>query len=273
MATNTDGTWELVDGVQRISTIIHFAGSDLTRKKLGIGEELTLKGLEKLTSFNGKRYEDLPRSIQFDFILKPLKVTTLSDKSDLDVRFDLFERLNTGGVALTNQEIRSSVFRGQFNDFLQSLLGDQNFNKVVKPSAAQAADGTMAEFVLRFFAYLYNYKEFDHSVVDFLNAFMRNANKKFDYREGKDIFSKTFLHLAKLPHGITRGRSTTPTNLFEGVAVGAALAIKETGTIVLDGAEEWMKSKELTNFTTGATNSKLKVTQRIEYCRDKFLGK
>ena len=111
MAANADGTWELIDGVQRLSTLIHFVGDEQTRSLISVPKVLKLSGLEKLTDFNGHTFEQLPQSVQMQFVLKPLKVTTISDKSDLEIRFDLFERLNTGGVILTSQEIRSCVFR------------------------------------------------------------------------------------------------------------------------------------------------------------------
>jgi hypothetical protein len=273
MATNADGTWELIDGVQRLSSIIHFAGTQQAKDKIGITGNLTLTELKKLTSFNSLLFETLPKSIQLDFLLKPLKITTLSDKSDLEVRFDLFERLNTGGIALTDQEIRSCVYRGPFNDYLKKMADDSNYRDVVKLNQGQEADGTREEFVLRFFAFYYNYLNFDHSVVDFLNSFMSNSNKSFDYERATKVFKKTFKALAELPNGIIRNRTTTPTNLFEGVAVGAALALSKKATINTTGAKRWMSSKELTTYTTGATNSRIKVVNRIEYCRDKFLSK
>jgi uncharacterized protein DUF262 len=272
MATNIDGSWELIDGVQRLSSIIHFAGDDETRRKIQSTGQLTLVTLEKLTAFNEKTFSSLPRSIQLDFLLKPLKITTLSDKSDLEVRFDLFERLNTGGVILTNQEIRSCVYRGRFNDFLKTLATDENFKKVVKLTSTEEADGTREEYVLRFFAFLNNYQNFDHSVVGFLNGYMSAANKRFNYDQGEKIFQKTFEQLSALSHGITRNRNTTPANLFEGVSVGAALVIRAGKDLVMTNAEEWIAGVELRKYTTGATNSRKNVVSRIEYCRKKFIG-
>lgn len=228
--------------------------------------------LQKLTTFNNKTFSTLPRSIQLDFLLKPLKITTLSDKSDLEVRFDLFERLNTGGIALSGQEIRACVYRGKFNDFIKSLAADENFQNVVKLTATEEADGTREEYVLRFFAFLNNYQNFNHSVVKFLNDYMFAATKKFDYDEGEKNFKATFQQLRSLPHGITRNRNTTPANLFEGVSVGAALVVKDGKKLIMTDAEEWIISEELKGYTTGATNSKSKVVNRIEYCRRKFLG-
>jgi len=272
MATNLDGTWEVIDGVQRLNSIIHFGGFEGAREKVQLTDKLKLGSLNKLKSFNGKSFDDLPKSIQLDFLLKPLKITTLSDKSDLEVRFDLFERLNTGGIVLTNQEIRSCVYRGRFNDFLKEQAQNLDFKNCVRLTSTQDSDGTREEFVLRFFAFLFKYNNFEHSVVDFLNDYMNEATKKFNYDEGTRIFNITFSSLRALPNGITRNRTTTPANLFEGVAVGAALAINEGGTILTEDVS-WLNSPELKSVTTGATNTRSKVIRRIEYCRDKFLGR
>jgi hypothetical protein len=206
--------------------------------------------------------------------LKPLKVITLSDKSDLSVRFDLFERLNTGGVSLTDQEIRSCIYRGKFNDFLKQVSNYPNFKKAVILTKAMEIDGTREEFVLRFFAFLNNYLNFDHSVVDFLNDYMLHASKSgnFNFPKSEKIFKNVFDILSNIPNGISRKQKTTPVNLFEGIAIGAALAYQEKGKINLNNIEKWMVSDELRVFTTGATNTKSKVKGRIEFCRDKLLA-
>lgn len=275
MATNADGTWELIDGVQRISTIICFAGDEKVQKKVNAKhtEALKLEGLSKLVSFNGKKFNDLPIGVQNKFKLTSVKITTLSDKSDKDVRFDLFERLNKGGVNLTPQEIRSCVYRGGFNDFIKGLAQDQNFMKCVHLSETQENNGTREELVLRFFAYLYDLNSFEHSVKDFLNNYMAKADKGFNYIENDKIFREVFKILNEaLPKGISKGRKNTPLNLFEAVSVGAALAYMKNGRINVERIDEWLKDKELLKYITGATNSKPRVVGRINFCREKFEG-
>lgn len=274
MATNPDGSWELIDGVQRISSIVRFAGQKDAREAIELDKPLTIKGLKKLSELNDKQFSDLNRSTQLAFTLKPLKVTTLSDKSDVDVRFDLFERLNTGGVKLTDQEIRSCIFRGKFSDFIKELAANnEDFKRVVRLPNSKEQDGTREEMVLRFFAYLNNYQQFEHSVVDFLNDYMKNATKRFDYNTGESIFKKVFYNLNKmLPNGIVRGRNSTPFNLYEAITVGAALALQNKGEIVAEDIEAWMVSTELKDLTSGATNSRTRVKQRIEFCKKKFEG-
>ena len=276
MATNRDGTWELVDGVQRLSTLIQYAGTEEARERLSLKDPLVLEGLIKLNKFNGLSFNDLPDSIKLQFLHRSIKVITLSDKSDMVVRFDLFERLNTGGVALTNQEIRGCIYRGQFNEFLEEMAGNKDFKKSVRLTQKQEKDGTREECVLRFFSFLNRYNKFEHSVVDFLNSYMKESSKSFKYIGGRKIFTDTFSQISQiLSKGIVRGqnRKITPINLFEGVSVGAALALQKKGELLGEGAEEWIGSEELRQYTTGATNNRSIVKKRIEYCRDKFLGK
>lgn len=273
MATNSDGTWEVIDGVQRLSSMIHFAGDDQAREKINAKESLVITGLEKLTELNEKTFNDLPNSLKLNFLLKPLKITTLSDKSDMNVRFDLFERLNTGGIKLTDQEIRSCIFRGPFSDFLRELAENKNFLSVAKLPTGKESDGTREELVLRFFAYFYKYQEFDHSVVEFLNNYMKESTTKFDYSKNRNLFETVFALLADaLPDGITRRFKSTPINLYEAVTVGAALAYTRNNKIITDNIHEWIKSNELKSITSGATNSNPKVRKRIEYCLNKFEG-
>ena len=274
MATNSNGTWEVVDGVQRLSTIVHFAGDDESRTAIDISAPLKIEGLVKLTEINNLTFGKLPPSVQTQFMLRPLKITTLSDKSDLKVRFDLFERLNTGGVKLTDQEIRGCIYRGQFNDFLERMAAMEDFKKVVVLRDSMEDDGTREEYVLRFFAFLHRYKTFEHSVVDFLNDYMAAATKSFDYVKGETVFLKTFSELLRaFPNGISRRTRLTPVNLFEAVAVGAAIALETRATLLRRHVKSWIGSEELKSMTTGGTNNKTMVTGRIQYVAKKFGGR
>ncbi len=273
MAANRDATWEVVDGVQRLSTIVHFCGDESTRRRLGLSTALCLEELKKLALFNGHRYETLPPSIQLQFSTRPVKVVALSDKSDLKVRFDLFERLNTGGVKLSDQEIRGCIYRGRFNDYLEKVAKYDEFEAVVRLRDSMEKDGTREEYALRFFAYLHKYQEFEHSVVDFLTDYMAEAAKSFDYEENDAIFRKTFKELARLfPDGIHRRQRTTPVNLFEAVSVGAALVLRDRDKLK-GGDLTWVDSVELRAMTTGATNNRPMVTGRIHLARRHLGGR
>lgn len=272
MATNKDSTWDVVDGVQRLSTLVHFAGNSDQRKAiLHLDDALPLTGVEKLTSFNDKSFADLPKSIQLAFLTRSIRVTVLNDKSDMSVRFDLFERLNSGGVKLQPQEIRNCIYRGPFNDQLKKLAQDVNFRKVVKVSPADASNGLHEELVLRFFAFTEKYEEFDHSVYDFLNTYMDSANHAMPPATMFSVFPQTFKLLAKeLPRGIIRGKNITPINLFEAISVGTALVL-QSGRKPRAGVLKTLPGDaDLRELTSGGTNSRKMVVGRIQFVRDRL---
>lgn len=154
MATNPDSTWEVVDGVQRIGTLAHFVGTPELLKAIGRDSALQITGLEKLPDMVDLKFIDLPGPMQLMFTTRPIRVTVLNDKSDMSVRFDLFERLNTGGISLTDQEIRNCVYRGPFNEDLKECATDPNFENVIKLKPADEKNGGKEELVLRFFCLL-----------------------------------------------------------------------------------------------------------------------
>jgi len=271
MATNNDSTWEIVDGVQRLSTIAHFMSEkDNLIKKIGREAPLVISGLEKLSELDGLSFPNLPKSLQLLFQTRPVRVTVLNDKSDLSVRFDLFERLNTGGVSLTNQEIRNCIFRGGFNDELKKLSISKEFLRAVRLKESDKKNGTSEEYILRFFAYLDNRDSFDHSVKGFLNEYMKAQSSKIISPAKMRLFKDSMNILAKaFPGGITRGQaSTTSAVLYEALAVGVALAIKEKKSIKINKIRALVVDKQLRTYTTGATNSRKMLISRIDYVRN-----
>lgn len=274
MAANSDGTWEVVDGVQRLSTLSHFCGGLELLQTIDRPKNLKLTNLKKLTAFNGLTFSELPKATQLNFQLRPVRVTTLNDKSDFNVRYDLFERLNTGGVKLHAQEIRNCVFRGKFRIVLKDLSENKDFKKVVKLADNEQQSANYEECVLRFFAFVEGYKAFDQNVTDFLNSYMIENSKKGPDKSLIKLFEDTMTQIAaNIPTVIARAqRSTTPINLFEGVSVGTALALKEKPKINISNLKNIMISDELKKFTTAATNNKKSVVGRIEYVKNELLA-
>lgn len=272
MATNKDGTWEVVDGVQRLSTLLHFSGDSALVDLVDRKGPLALTGLHKLTALNNQKLADLPKSVQLTFMLRPLRVTTLNDRSDMDVRYELFERLNTGGVLLHPQEIRNCIFRGKLREQLKTLSDYPDFRKVVRMRQTEQAEPLYEESVLRFFAFLHGYKNFGHLVDRFLTDFAKDANAKGVSPSQVEIFGKTMAFIAgELPDGIVRNRTATPLNLYEAIAVGTALVFEAGKQPKVGQLTELLKDESLQKFTQGGTNSKAMVVGRIEFVRDALI--
>jgi uncharacterized protein with ParB-like and HNH nuclease domain len=178
MATNEDSSWEVVDGLQRITTLVNFVFPDQVTSSNTSFKQLKLKGMEKIPSLNGALFNHLTSNLKLNFLTRPIRITVLNDRSDYKVRFDLFERLNTGGISLHEQEIRNCVFQGGFNDFIKDCAKDRRLDQLVKRSD-RVGRGNIEELVLKFFAYYENRNEFRHSVKDFLNDYMEKKTKSF----------------------------------------------------------------------------------------------
>ena len=278
MATNVDASegtsWEIVDGLQRLLSLVNFISDEETRAATALGgKRLKLGSLEKLATLDGLEFDDLPPDIRTGLEDRPLKVIVLNDKSDLQVRFDLFERLNTGGIRLTDQEVRECVFMGEFIDLLVELAEYESFKTVVHLPKSKQKDGTAQEYVLRFFAFYDRYTEFDHSVKDFLNDYCEASAHQTSLKPRRKLFKETFEYLADVfPDGLKSRKGTTPVNLFEGIAVGAAHALTVDPDLEYPTSLAWLTSQAMRRATTGATNDRSRVTGRIELSRDHLLA-
>lgn len=276
MATNEDSSWECIDGLQRITTLVNFVRPQF---RSGVGDisthELKIGGLEKVPSLNGKKFSDLPETLKLNFLTRPVRITVLNDLSDYQVRFDLFERLNTGGIILHQQEIRNCVFQGEFNEFIKSCAADERLEKVFKKSNREGR-GNMEEIVLKFFAYFERRDDFKHSVKEFLNSYMEDKTKAFKNKKTlSELFDKTMDVLSgALPDGVVRSerKNTTPLLLFEAVSVGVADAISAGNQINEDALRTVLDDGDLKKATTGGTNSNPKLLRRIEIVREAVSG-
>ncbi|WP_338597129.1 DUF262 domain-containing protein [Saccharopolyspora sp. SCSIO 74807] len=275
VATNVGFQWEIVDGLQRLSTLMHFMAvesSDLSL--ISRTEPLQLEGLDKLTQLNGKKFSDLPKNLRVYFGRQPLQVVSLTDKSDLQIRFDLFERLNKGSVSLSPQEVRACVYRGEFNQFIENLSVDPSLGALLKLQQAKQNDGTKAEQVLKFFAYKNARDKFNGKVEKFLNEYMVAASKEFSYDAEGQSFQKAIRRLYEICDGpfLRKSTNVTPVVQFEACIVAIA-ELQESGVPVIMPNPGWTEDNKLKDSSTGATNTRAMLTSRIDRAKEIFSGR
>jgi hypothetical protein len=128
-------------------------------------------GLPVLTELNGRILSELPARDQRRIETRTLRFVVVTEESHPDIKFDVFERLNTGAVKLTPQELRNCIYRGNFNDKLHELVLDKNFRQAL----GRARDSRMRdeELILRFLALsdgLTGYKPYVYSPPKILSG-------------------------------------------------------------------------------------------------------
>lgn len=132
----------VIDGQQRLMAIFDF----LDGKYALIGLGLFRQELE------GKKFKDLDENLQEAIEDFKLSIVEILRESDERIKFDLFERLNTGAVSLNDQELRNSVYRGEYNEFLKRLATTPTLRKLLNLKAAHKRMADV-EFVLRYMAF------------------------------------------------------------------------------------------------------------------------
>lgn len=264
VAETEDGQLEVVDGAQRIQTIESFITGDLKLNKL-----------DTLNNLNGFTYEDLPTKQQNKFKTKALRIIVLEEQTSLELRQEIFRRINTSGSRARPSEIRRGAFAGEFMDFIKKCAKDQRFIDVCPISKIMVARREDEELVLRFFAYSDNYNNFKHDVDSFLDTYAKKNQASFPEDRLEREFEETLKFVNRyIPNGFAKSKTakTTPRVRFEAIAVGVNLALRENPNLVPKDLS-WLDSQEFKkHVTTHASNSLPRLKGRIEFVRDKLLG-
>ena len=141
------GEWEVVDGMQRLSTILQFMGKlpDETGKLPDKDKQLALTSRAKyLPMLEGMTWGQMPRPLQLDFRRARLDVAIIQRGGDARAKYDLFDRLNTGGIRLSAQELRNCHLvneNPEFHKWLKALASQPEFRECVpvSPQRTRAA--------------------------------------------------------------------------------------------------------------------------------------
>lgn len=197
-----DGTYSLVDGLQRISSYLHFRGElhapDLSQP-ITRGDYLKLSGLELIPDLNGAVWEDLSTALQLRLKRAFVRCEVIKKTSDQEIKFHMFKRLNTGGVLLTDQQIRNAVMRiidPHAVDFLNALSDNEDFRICTSTLTNKQVQGSFdRELVLRFFALRNWGQEYIHDLSPFLSRYLELVARKelpFSFDEMSFVFKDTF---------------------------------------------------------------------------------
>jgi len=175
-----------IDGQQRLSAFFKF-----------IRGKYALKGLEYHSELNGKHFKELDKTLQEKIKDTKIRTIVIKKESDADLKYQIFERLNTGTVALVEQEIRNCVFRGKYNDTLKQLANNKEYLFLLTQGSKKREEKMKKrldhiEHVLRFAAFYH--KKYDmNSLKKFLNNDMRiYSNDEIFTKKEADALRKAF---------------------------------------------------------------------------------
>ena len=222
VAQRDDGVWDVVDGLQRLSTIFSFLGI-YKNEKGELEKPLQLIGTKYLPALENIYWDSsiipdstslfpesssLTKKLQMAFKREKIDIKIIKKESDSNTKYELFQRLNTFGSSLSSQEVRNCMLimiDPTVFSWLRALADDQNFRETLTLTDRQLSEEYHTELVLRFLI-LKNTPNITSSMLEdvgnfltseMINMFTPGNNssesfKPFDFVSEKDIFCKTF---------------------------------------------------------------------------------
>ena len=203
-----DGILELIDGLQRVSSLIRFiTGKTPEAAKQEQDPNTELAECDILLSLNGKKYEDLPAVMQLELKRKTLRAIVIRRTNDPNLRYEMFKRLNSGGSPAEAHEIRNASLRivgasgEKFLSFLGQCAESQAFTDLTETLSDQSKDRLgRQELVLRFFALKNAIALYKGSISDWLDLYSENVVRElssFDYKKERKVFDEFFTILSE----------------------------------------------------------------------------
>jgi hypothetical protein len=294
LAENDDGKLEVLDGMQRISTLLKFfAGerpdekaqsphdddlaSDVDQNNISI--PTTLLSGRILRSLEGVDSSTLPETLTRTIKYSRINVTLIEKGSQRRARYEVFRRLNRFGSILSDQEIRNCTARllgAEFPNALRELAKHSIIRDVLALSDEARRSMGVEEALLRLLAFNYSTQPLRHEIREYLDEFMEYASEgQFALSleiESRVVNTFQLIHAA-LPDGTAfrlrhQGFST---NLFDVVAAGV---FKNFGTLSSQTLKErhatLQKSNELKVLIGSGSNTRKKLEGRLELGRRWF---
>lgn len=271
--------WQVIDGLQRITSVIKFLdiGTDWRLSKLDdIDARLSGKLVSEIKAFeNGILYTRLAN------LTIPITVLRCdySKPQHTNYLFTIFHRLNTGGIKLTNQEIRNAIYNGPFNTLIKSLNKNRDWRKMLGLVDNKSYRLSKEELILRFFAFFDKKKQYEGGFSKFLNDYMaeyRNPNE--DWIKEKDtLFTKTVdLIFKKIANKevLERNSNVIIEALLYGVARNMETIQKKNATILKKYYKRLISDANFSeaNLSEGLSK-KNKVNGRLNAAERIFSGK
>ncbi len=195
--------WLVIDGLQRVTTLKQFV----------VDKTLKLQEMEFFPELNGCVYDKLPRAFQRRIDETVINVYLVNPSTPDNVKYNIFKRINTGGLALEAQEIRNALFQGKATQFLQNCAGLPCFTEATGGSV-KSERMLDREFVLRYVSFCYlDLNQYSGNIDEFLNEGMKYLNRasESELLEIEEEFKRVMLNMYSL-----MGRNTFRKICYDG---------------------------------------------------------
>ena len=202
LSEEADTRYTIIDGQQRLVSLLRFTRpeeAEILFKQQNI-KPLNLSGLQVREDLNDKSFRELEIIDRNSLQKRHVRCICILNESDSALKYEVFERLNTGSIKLTPQEIRNCIYRGSFNDLLSETSKNKQFQDLIKLPEKDKHNMKDMELVLRFYAYRDFASDYNDNLNEYLNEYMEQNRVISDARKYDllKIFNETIELIYKI---------------------------------------------------------------------------
>jgi uncharacterized protein with ParB-like and HNH nuclease domain len=266
----------IIDGLQRTTTLHKF-----------VNDEFALTELKTLPNINGKKFSELPDAYKAKIEDKNIQLYILKPSTPIEVVYELFDRINTGGTPLNRQEVRNCIFLGNSTKLLQELAKQDYFRKAIDNGVSPTRMKDR-EVVLRYLAFkIFDYeKDYMGDLSEFLENVMRRINNMGE--EEMEILRQDFKRVMKLTFdffgkrnfrfpikndkGEVESRGFINTSIFESVCYFFSKKtddfLKTHKEKIIQNFDELLQNPTYLDSVRFSTGSKFRVVNRFQLAQE-----
>jgi Protein of unknown function DUF262 len=176
-----DGSYSVIDGQQRLTAIYRY-----------LNDKFKLRSLRIRSDLNKQKFSQLGISDRRSIQSRSIRCILIQKESHPEIRFDVFDRLNSNSVKLNRQELRNSLYKGELNKLIKELSENETFKRLRR---SQNVDKRMndCEMILRFFAFHFDRANYQGNLAKFLDNYLQSGMKMSleVIHNHREIFLKT----------------------------------------------------------------------------------
>lgn len=288
--------WEVIDGLQRLSTIFQFTNILMDEKKSAI-ETFKIDNVKTLKEINGLGWDEFDEDTQFDFTKTKIEVKIIKDTSaeKSKAKFELFQRINQKPTILSGQEYRNALFimyDQNIYEWIEELSKDRNFKNCISGLEERwFKEQYDKELILRLFVFpKYELRSKVKNVDDYLDTSIFYDEKNsllskisdgtFDLEIEKNKFKKTFQYLNDsfgedvFKRKTGRSGQQFLESYYEAIAIGLYFNIdsysKDDYELIKEKIDKLDTEEDFNNARGTGTNTEIRIRRIIPFAKEYF---
>lgn len=266
----------VIDGMQRLTSVFSFMRGSFDANH-SPNRPFALKGINDKSRWHGKtleEFDDADRRELKNYVLRAMIIKQIRPENDNTSIYHIFQRLNTGGMMLLDQEVRNCVYAGDFNDLLIRLNQHDGWRNILGKRKEDPRKRDVG-YLLRCISLLHNSKKYKKPMRDFLSRFMaEKKNPPNEYIESQErLFKKTCdVIIEKLGNKPFHRKKTLSPSVLDSVFVAFARHPNSCPPDIQDRFNLLLEDSAYSTAVSGATTDPDSIKKRLARANEILFG-